>query len=34
VLAAAIRDRGFAGIGAALLGAHALSGHRPAAYPG
>jgi len=34
VLAAAIRDLGFAGIGAALLGAHALSGHRPAAYPG
>ena len=32
VLAAAIRDLGFAGMGAALLGAHALSGHRPAAY--
>jgi hypothetical protein len=34
VLAAAIRDLGFAGMGAALLGAHAVSGHRPAAYPG
>jgi hypothetical protein len=33
VLAAAIRDLGFAGMGAALLGAHALSGHGPAAYP-
>jgi hypothetical protein len=33
VLAAAIRDLGFAGMGAALLGAHAVSGHRPAAYP-
>jgi hypothetical protein len=32
--AAAIRDLGFAGMGAALLGAHALSGQRPAAYPG
>ena len=34
VLAAAVRDLGFAGMGAALLGAHALSGHRTAAYPG
>jgi hypothetical protein len=34
VLAAATRDLGFAGMGAALLGAHALSGHRPAAHPG
>jgi hypothetical protein len=34
VLAAAIRDLGFAGMGAALLGAHALSRHRPAAHPG
>ncbi len=34
VLSAAIRDLGFAGMGAALLGAHARSGHRPAAYPG
>jgi hypothetical protein len=33
VLAAAIRDLGFAGMGAALLGAQAVSGHRPAAYP-
>jgi hypothetical protein len=33
LLAAAIRDLGFAGMGAALLGAHAVSGHRPAAYP-
>jgi hypothetical protein len=33
VLAAAIRDLGFAGMGAALLRAHAVSGHRPAAYP-
>jgi hypothetical protein len=34
VLAAAIRDLGFAGMGAALLGAHALWRHSPAAYPG
>ena len=34
VLAAGTRDLGFAGVGAALLGAHALSGHRPAAHPG
>ncbi len=34
VLAAAIRDLGFAGMGAALLTAHALSGDRAAAYPG
>jgi hypothetical protein len=34
VLAAAVRDLGFAGMGAALLGAHALSGRRPAVYPG
>jgi hypothetical protein len=33
VLAAATRDLGFAGMGAALLGAHAVSRHRPAAYP-
>jgi hypothetical protein len=33
VLAAAIRDLGFAGMGAALLGAHAVSRRRPAAYP-
>jgi hypothetical protein len=32
VLAAAIRDLGFGGMGAALLGAHAGSGHHPAAY--
>ena len=34
VLAAAIRDLGFAGMGAALLGGHALSVHCQAAYPG
>jgi hypothetical protein len=34
VLAAAIRDLGFAGMGAALLGAHALSGRPPAAHLG
>ena len=34
LVAAAIRDLGFAGMGAALLGTHALSGHRPAAHPG
>ena len=34
VLAAAIRDLGFAGMGAALLGARAPSGYSPAAYPG
>ena len=33
VLAAAIRDLGFAGMGAALLGAHPVSRHRRAAYP-
>jgi hypothetical protein len=33
VLAAAIRDVGFAGMGAALLGARAVPVHRPAAYP-
>ena len=34
VLAAAIRDLGFAGMGAALLGARAPSRYSPAAYPG
>jgi hypothetical protein len=34
VLAAAVRDLGFAGMGAALLGAHALSRHTPVRAPG
>jgi hypothetical protein len=34
VLAAAFRDLGFAGMGAALLRAHAQSGHYPAASAG
>ena len=34
VRAAAIRDLGFAGMGAALLGVHAPRGRSAAAYPG